>query len=45
MFDNYTDELEYSLKQQERSNRTRSTAPLRTRFSEISQEMSQGQNY
>ena len=41
VFDNYTDELEYSLKEQERSDRAGSTAPLRTHIGEISQEMSQ----
>ena len=30
VFDNYSDELEYSLKEQERSDRARPTAPLRT---------------
>ena len=45
VFDNYTDELEYSLKEQERSDRAGSTAPLRTNIGEISQEMPQGKNY
>ena len=38
VFDNYTDELEYSLKEQE-------TASLQTHISEISQEMPQDKNY
>ena len=45
VFDNYTDELEYSLKEQERSYRTGLTAPLQTHIGEISQEMPQGKNY
>ena len=36
VFDNYTDELKYSLKGQERSDRTGSTAPLQTYIGEIS---------
>ena len=45
MFDNYTDELEYSLKEQERSERAGSTASLRKYIGEISQKMPQGKNY
>ena len=45
MFDNYTDELQYSLKEQQRSDSARSTAPVRTHFDEISQKMPQGKNY
>ena len=45
MFDNYTDELEYSLKEQERSDRAGSPAPLQTHIGEVSQEMPQGKNY
>ena len=37
VFDNYTDELEYSLKEQERSDRAGSTAPLQTHIGKISQ--------
>ena len=43
--DNYSDELEYSLKEQERSDRARPTTPLRTHIGEISQEIHQGKNY
>ena len=39
MFDNYTDELEYSLKEQERSDSAGSAASLRTHIGEIRQEM------
>ena len=39
------DELEYSLKGQERSDRSGSTASLRTNIGGISQEMPQGKNY
>ena len=45
VFNNSTDELEYSLKEQERSDRAGSTAPLRTHIGEISQEIPQGKNY
>ena len=45
VFDNYTEELEYSLKEQERSDKDGSTAPLQTHIGEISQEMPQGKNY
>ena len=45
VFNNYTDELEYSLIEQERSDRAGSTAPLRTHTGEISQEIPQGKNY
>ena len=45
MFDNCMDELEYSFKEQERSDRAGSTAPLRTHIGEISQEMPQDKNY
>ena len=38
VFDNYTDELQYSLKEQE-------TASLQTHISEISQKMPQDKNY
>ena len=37
VFDNYTDELEYSLNEQERSDRAGSTAFLRKYIGEISQ--------
>ena len=37
VFDNYTDELEYSLNEQERSDRVGSTAFLRNYIGEISQ--------
>ena len=37
VFDNYTDELEYSLNEQERSDRAGSTAFLRKHIGEISQ--------
>ena len=37
VFDNYTDELEYSLNEQERSDRAGSTAFLRNYIGEISQ--------
>ena len=37
VFDNYTDELEYSLNEQERSDRAGSTASLRKHIAEISQ--------
>ena len=45
VFDNYTDEIEYSLREQERSDRAGSTAPLRTHIDEISQEIPQVKNY
>ena len=45
VFGNYTNELECSLKEQGRSDKAGSTAPLRTQISEISQEMPQGKNY
>ena len=45
VFDNYTAELEYSLKEQERSDRAGSAATLQTHIGEISQEMPQGKNY
>ena len=45
VFDSCTEELEYSLKEQERSDRDGSTAPLQTHIGEISQEMPQGKNY
>ena len=45
VFDNYSDELEYSLKEQERSDRARPTTPLRTHIGGISQEIHQGKNY
>ena len=45
LFDNYTDELEYSLKGQERSDRSGSTASLQTNIGEISQEITQVKNY
>ena len=45
VFDNYTDEIEYSLKEQERSDMTGSTAPLRIHIGETSQEMAKGKNY
>ena len=45
VFDNYTEELEYSLKEQERSDKDGSTAPLQTHIGEISQEMPQGKNH
>ena len=45
VFDNYTDELEYSLKERKRSDRAGSTAPLRTHVGEMSQEIPQGKNY
>ena len=45
MFDNYTDELEYSLKEQERSERAGSTASLQKYIGEISQKMPEGRNY
>ena len=41
MFENYANELEYSLKKQGKSDRAGSTAPLRTHIVEISQEMAQ----
>ena len=41
VFDNYIDELEYSLKELERSDRAGSTAPLQTYIGEVSQEMLQ----
>ena len=45
VFDNYTDEIEYSLKEEERLDRAGSTIPLRTYIREISQEMFQGKSY
>ena len=45
VFDNYANELEYSLKERKRSDRAGSTAPLRTHVGEMSQEMPQGKNY
>ena len=45
VFGNYSDELEYSLKERKRSDRAGSTAPLRTHVGEMSQEMPQGKNY
>ena len=45
MFGTYTDELEYSLKEQERSGRAGSTAPLRIHIGELSQELPHGKNY
>ena len=45
VFDNYTDEFEYSLKEEERLDRAGSTIPLRTYIREISREMFQGKSY
>ena len=45
MFDNYKDEFEYPLKEQERSDRAESTAPLQTHIGKLSQEMSQVKNH
>ena len=45
VFDNYTDEFEYSLKEEERLDRAGSTVPLRTYVREISREMFQGKSY
>ena len=45
MFGNYTHEFKYSLKEQERSNRTESTALLQTHINETSKEMPQGKYY
>ena len=44
MFGDYSDELECSLKEQERSDRAGLTAPLRTHIGEISQKMPRGKN-
>ena len=44
MFDNYLDELEYSLKEQERSDRAGPTASLRRHIGEISKKRHQGKN-
>ena len=44
VFDNYTDELECSLKEQERSDTAGSTATLWSLICEISQEMPHGKN-
>ena len=45
MFDNYTDELEYFLHEQERSDSAGLTASLRKHIGEISQKTTQGKNY
>ena len=45
VFDNYTDELEYFLHEQERSDSAGLTASLRKHIGEISQKMTQGKNY
>ena len=45
VFDNYTDKIEYSLKEQERSDRAGSIAPLQIHTGEICQEIRQGKNY
>ena len=45
MFHNYTDELKYSLKEQDRMDRTESTAPLRSHIGELSKEIPQVQDY
>ena len=41
MFDNYTDELKYSLKEQDRTDRAKTTTPLLSHVVEISQETPQ----
>ena len=41
MFDNYTDELKYSLKEQDRTERAKTTTPLLSHIGEISQEIPQ----
>ena len=45
VFDNYTDELEYFLHEQERSDSAELTASLRKHIGEISQKMTQSKNY
>ena len=45
VFDSYTDKLEYSLKEQERSDRAGSTSPLQMHIDEICHEILQGINY